>query len=216
MSITTCPPPGHPISSLPPELLQHIFTYLDLPSLLRCQSVCTLWNACTPSTSPSIRAALFLPRPVSTLTTPPVTMHFTVDICAYFLDLYPYTEPPLSYSFGMSTAEVRRLAGLGVVVHPELIAGVADRRINYFVRGWKGLHGEAWRNEVYGSWMGMLVCWPPVSKIAAKFAYTDDAPVAGYVEYDLHAEEGEIVASGEEGVMLGEFMVRVQELVNIP
>ena len=207
----------HPIARLPTELLEEILSHVDLRSLLRCQRVCSLWNACIPGTSASIRAAMFLPSVHDKIIPQPVTLHFTVNISVSFLDLFPYTEPPMSYTLDMPAKEVLRLREeRGVLVHPLLTAGMEQGRIQQCVREWKSLHDERWRCEEPGSWTEMLACYPPVRKIGVRFTYEDDEPVLGFIEYDLHADEGDVVGKNGEGVRLGDFLIEITKLINIP
>jgi len=123
----------------------------------------------------------------------------------------------MSYTLDMPAKEVLRLREeRGVLVHPLLTAGMEQGRIQQCVREWKSLHDEKWRCEMPGSWTEMLVCYPPVQRIGVRFTYEDDEPVLGFIEYDLHADEGEVAGKDGEGVRLGDFLVEVTKLINIP
>lgn len=47
-------------AKLPTELLQEIFSYLDIWTLLRIRFVCRIWSHCIPGTSPTLRTTMFL------------------------------------------------------------------------------------------------------------------------------------------------------------
>jgi hypothetical protein len=66
------------INSLPIELLQHIFSFLDCLALLKSRCVCTLWADCTPSTSSDLQRALFLPQVNTTPSPISATLYFEI------------------------------------------------------------------------------------------------------------------------------------------
>lgn len=200
--------PPHPITLLPTELLQHIFAQLDINSLLRCQSVCHHWNACIPGSSAAIHAAMFLPSPTQP-TKESVTLRFKVNIWALFPDVC--MDPILSYTLAMSSAESQHLhAKHGISMHPYFAPWVHGHRISMYTNDCKWSEPGDW-------WMKSLVCWPPVRHVQMEFEYEDDLPddvmPEWYIDYDIHATEGEM--SGEEGVRLGALLGEVKRLVNL-
>jgi hypothetical protein len=49
------------IGNLPTELLQEIFSPLDIWTLLKCRCVCRRWNDCIPDDSTELLALMFIP-----------------------------------------------------------------------------------------------------------------------------------------------------------
>jgi hypothetical protein len=198
----------HPITLLPTEILQHIFAQLGLHSLLHRQSFCHHWNACIPGSSAAIHAAMFLPSPTQPMTES-VKLRFKVNIWALFPDVC--MDPILSYTLAMSSVETQRLQDKYVIrMHPYFTPWVYGDRVSMYTNDCKWSESGDW-------WMKSLVCWPPARHVEMEFEYEDDLPddvmPEWYIDYDIHATEGEM--SREEGVRLGALMGEVKRLVNL-
>jgi hypothetical protein len=161
-------------NSLPTELLQHIFSYLSLPALLKCRCVCHLWNACIPGDFTELRQALFLrsrtaPEPLSESS---FVLYF--DIHTDVVDNSPSTV----------IGPIRKIekvlfdrASIDIAVHPFITQ--AERYIVPLEESEDETRSASLRNKagelVHPADSGMLktmrATWPPVGQLFVYFVY---------------------------------------------
>jgi hypothetical protein len=202
--------PNIGINTLPIEILQHVFSQLDLWSVLRCRRVCRLWNDCVPGDSRALRASMFLPSPTTRTRTEPLTLHLTVHISAILVDIYP-CEPPLVYTMCLGAAQMTHLQEQDIAIHPILVGTVHEHVIRKLKDVWNSsLLG---RDTGSATWMYMLACYPPVQRIRLRFEYENDIPYPDYIWPELHALEGEV--ENVKGVLLGELLSEIYTSINI-
>jgi len=157
------PSRGTNISHLPTELLQHIFTHLDILTLIRLRRVSSRWNSLIPGASPYLQELLFL-KPSKWLeayTLTPATFDLTFDIVttqdvdAVVYDRGQGFRPSRVFSLSRRCIGLIRMSE-EIVFHPVVLG--LDR---YLTK-------EGFGSEVDGkaSWRDMLVAMPPLREVS--------------------------------------------------
>jgi hypothetical protein len=170
---TTC-------SDLPMEILQHIFSYLDLASLLKCRCICTLWSNCIPGDSTELRRALFFRS-----TTAPEPLSESCPI--FYFDIHTDAEDNASSTTIGPIGKVEKVvfcsSSKRVTVHPfieEIAHYIVPHTLDDIRKGsdnttrsasLKNKAGELLHPAESATWKNMQATWPPQKLLFVLFVY---------------------------------------------
>jgi hypothetical protein len=189
-NVASCRGPHRNVpDELPIEVLQQIFSHLDLLTLFKCRCVCTLWNSCIPGDSPELREAMFLPGNAIFKATewPPFTLFFEIytdaDMARRFSAVPPVRVGAidrivLSHVSRSSVALHPFISQIGRYLVPRVPQlqrpGIKGRTSEDFHFTYlKNKAGNLFPPEDIGSLSGMLVSMRPVTELHVNFRYID-------------------------------------------
>jgi hypothetical protein len=172
------------ISDLPIEILQKIFSYLNVAALLKCRCVCALWNNCIPGDSGDLREALFLPKSTQK---PIGGQPFVLEFDIYTDDARNMTRYLTSMSSGVRQIHkvvLTEVSQSAVTLHPFIEeidrymvaeipplneSGPTSHRMRF--ASLKNISGDLLQPDDLEYWREMSVTMPPVTEILIHFNY---------------------------------------------
>jgi hypothetical protein len=162
---------------LPIEVLQEIFSNFDMWTLMRCCSVCRLWNQCIPGDSPSLRMAMYLPASKHNISGYKTTainalkFNFGVTLHGDFARLQEnWTRKPqlvTDYTVRLRSFEKQRLQEYNITLNPILLCDMKQLQLRQYKASWTSV------GNAKPLWMTMLVCQPPVKRLTIHFEFLD-------------------------------------------
>jgi hypothetical protein len=152
---------------IPIEILQHIFSHLDiLTLLLQCRLVCHLWSQCIPGNSPALRTALFVPSLYKNTSkslvkiTKLVISRLSVELSANKINPASRTAQVTGYTIRLAAIEVDRLLNkheLSIELHPLLLNDIAHSRLDRCQKSYNV------NRKARPAWTSMFITNPPIS-----------------------------------------------------
>ncbi|KAH7067911.1 hypothetical protein FB567DRAFT_402181, partial [Paraphoma chrysanthemicola] len=199
---------------LPTEVLQQIFSYLDLMALLKCRCVCKMWDNCIPGDSPELREAMFLPATAMFKATewPPLSLFFEIYTDAE--TARRSTAVPTIKIGAIDKVVLSHVSRTSVALNPfisqidrYLIPGVPELQTqqsrhrepdDFHFTHLKNKAGEFLPPENVGSLADMVVSMRPVTELHLHFRYMDTA----FKEIGTRQNMRQCILSNKEGVTL--------------
>jgi hypothetical protein len=191
---------------LPIEVLQEIFSHLDLFTLMRCCQVCGLWNQCIPGDSPSLRMAMFLPTPqhnASRYEMAPINafiFNFGVTLNGDFQNLEDrqVCRPVTDYTVRPCSSEPARLQKYDITLNPILESDITQRQLQRYKAFWESTGNSK------PFWMTMLVSQPPIQRLTIHFEFMDTALILEECMVVPHTTSRTLV--NPTGIVLGDLL----------
>lgn len=192
---------GAKIGDLPVEVLQNIFSHLDLRTLLRCQCVCKHWDVCIPGDSTQLHESLFLP---STITKPRYASRFILNFVIHCHDTkkskgnISHVERIEFHSVSASHDEIllnpfiKDIGQYSSAKLPDLNYRYQLRQFRFI--GLMDRSGKLWHPSSIKCIRDTFVTIPPLTNLQAHFSYENRgmrlAPWEGEKYIALHNETG--------------------------
>lgn len=149
-------------SPLPVEILQQIFSDLDMWTLLRCRCVCRVWNSSIPGNSPGLRKILFLPTSSDKIRktyAKPLTIHMHL-IFNEMPQNSPTPQHATGYSIGLVPGELFGLRdNHGISLHPIFFFDITHIELETYRNIWRS------SDAIKPFWMTMLLCQPRIREV---------------------------------------------------
>jgi hypothetical protein len=205
------------VSQLPVELLQEIFSYLDIWTLLRIRAVCRLWAQNVPGNSPALRKSMFAPSSAPEFRNIDAaigdyTFESRVMILGPFgpcmLGPWKKYEHATDYVVHPVWNHVHHLHERGITVNPMLLFHMRQSTLTQLKQSCADLR------EPKPFWMTMFASEPPLQKLTIRYHFTRAILVLEEcIERRHHTET---TLRSEQGITVGEVLNATYDCMEWP
>jgi hypothetical protein len=200
------------VGQLPVELLQEIFSYLDIWTLLRIRAVCRLWAQNVPGNSPALRKSMFAPSSAPELriidaAMGDCTLESRVMILGPFGPWRKY-EHATDYVVHPVWSHVHHLQERGITINPMLLFHMRQSTLTRLKQSCTDLR------EPRPFWMTMFASEPPLHKLTIRFHFTRTLQMLDECIEKRHTTERTL--RSEEGITVGEVLKATHDCMEWP